>query len=145
VYRHPFPGPGLGVRILGEVKKEYADLLRRADAIFIEELRNTPYEAVIVPGFDQDAAPRNWYEATSQAFAVFLPVKSVGVMGDGRTYDYVVALRAVQTQDFMTAHWAHLPHELLGKVSNRIINEVRGLNRVVYDISGKPPATIEWE
>jgi GMP synthase (glutamine-hydrolysing) len=135
VYRHPFPGPGLGVRILGEVKKEFADLLRRADAIFIEELRNTP-----VTGTDQ-----NWYQATSQAFAVFLPVKSVGVMGDGRTYEYVVALRAVQTQDFMTAHWAHLPHELLGKVSNRIINEVRGINRVVYDISGKPPATIEWE
>jgi GMP synthase (glutamine-hydrolysing) len=145
VYRHPFPGPGLGVRILGEVKKEYADLLRQADAIFIEELRNTPYEATVVPGFDQDSVPQNWYEATSQAFAVFLPVKSVGVMGDGRTYDYVVALRAVQTQDFMTAHWAHLPHSLLGKVSNRIINEVRGLNRVVYDISGKPPATIEWE
>ena len=135
VYRHPFPGPGLGVRILGEVKKEFADLLRRADAIFIEELRNTAVE-----GTDQ-----NWYQATSQAFAVFLPVKSVGVMGDGRTYEYVVALRAVQTQDFMTAHWAHLPHELLGKVSNRIINEVRGINRVVYDISGKPPATIEWE
>jgi GMP synthase (glutamine-hydrolysing) len=145
VYRHPFPGPGLGVRILGEVKKEYADLLRRADAIFIEELRNTPYEPVVVPGFDQDSVPTNWYEATSQAFAVFLPVKSVGVMGDGRTYEYVVALRAVQTQDFMTAHWAHLPHSLLGKVSNRIINEVRGINRVVYDISGKPPATIEWE
>jgi GMP synthase (glutamine-hydrolysing) len=142
VYRHPFPGPGLGVRILGEVKKEYADLLRRADAIFIEELRNTPYEGASMPGED---APANWYDATSQAFAVFLPVKSVGVMGDGRTYDYVVALRAVQTQDFMTAHWAHLPHSLLGKVSNRIINEVRGLNRVVYDISGKPPATIEWE
>ncbi len=142
VYRHPFPGPGLGVRILGEVKKEYADLLRRADAIFIEELRNTPYEGAAMPGED---APANWYDATSQAFAVFLPVKSVGVMGDGRTYDYVVALRAVQTQDFMTAHWAHLPHSLLGKVSNRIINEVRGLNRVVYDISGKPPATIEWE
>ncbi|MCG2584116.1 glutamine-hydrolyzing GMP synthase [Massilia sp. TS11] len=140
VYRHPFPGPGLGVRILGEVKKEYADLLRRADAIFIEELRNTPFEDAV--GED---APKNWYDATSQAFAVFLPVKSVGVMGDGRTYDYVVALRAVQTQDFMTAHWAHLPHALLGKVSNRIINEVRGLNRVVYDISGKPPATIEWE
>jgi len=134
VYRHPFPGPGLGVRILGEVKKEYADLLRRADAIFIEELRAAT-----------DAEGRSWYDKTSQAFAVFLPVKSVGVMGDGRTYDYVVALRAVQTQDFMTAHWAHLPHELLGKVSNRIINEVRGLNRVVYDISGKPPATIEWE
>jgi len=128
VYRHPFPGPGLGVRILGEVKREYADLLRRADAIFIEELR--------VSG---------WYEKTSQAFAVFLPVKSVGVMGDGRTYDYVVALRAVVTSDFMTAHWAELPYTLLGKVSNRIINEVRGINRVVYDISGKPPATIEWE
>jgi len=128
VYRHPFPGPGLGVRILGEVKKEYADLLRRADAIFIDELRAA-----------------DWYEKTSQAFAVFLPVKAVGVMGDGRTYEYVVALRAVQTQDFMTAHWAELPHGLLGKVSNRIINEVRGINRVVYDISGKPPATIEWE
>jgi GMP synthase (glutamine-hydrolysing) len=134
VYRHPFPGPGLGVRILGEVKKNYADLLRRADAIFIEELR-----AAV------DEEGRSWYDKTSQAFAVFLPVKSVGVMGDGRTYEYVVALRAVQTQDFMTAHWAHLPHELLGKVSNRIINEVRGINRVVYDISGKPPATIEWE
>ncbi len=128
VYRHPFPGPGLGVRILGEVKKEFADLLRRADAIFIDELRAA-----------------DWYDKTSQAFAVFLPVKSVGVMGDGRTYEYVVALRAVQTQDFMTAHWAELPHSLLGKVSNRIINEVRGINRVVYDISGKPPATIEWE
>jgi len=134
VYRHPFPGPGLGVRILGEVKKEYADLLRRADAIFIEELRAAT-----------DDEGKSWYDKTSQAFAVFLPVKSVGVMGDGRTYDYVVALRAVQTLDFMTAHWAHLPHELLGRVSNRIINEVRGLNRVVYDISGKPPATIEWE
>jgi GMP synthase (glutamine-hydrolysing) len=128
VYRHPFPGPGLGVRILGEVKKEYADLLRRADAIFIEELNAS-----------------GWYAKTSQAFAVFLPVKSVGVMGDGRTYEWVVALRAVQTQDFMTAHWAELPYALLGKVSNRIINEVRGINRVVYDISGKPPATIEWE
>ena len=128
VYRHPFPGPGLGVRILGEVKGEFADLLRRADAIFIDELRAA-----------------DWYDKTSQAFAVFLPVKSVGVMGDGRTYEYVVALRAVQTQDFMTAHWAELPHSLLGKVSNRIINEVRGINRVVYDISGKPPATIEWE
>jgi GMP synthase (glutamine-hydrolysing) len=128
VYRHPFPGPGLGVRILGEVKPEYADLLRRADAIFIDELRAA-----------------DWYDKTSQAFAVFLPVKSVGVMGDGRTYEYVVALRAVQTQDFMTAHWAELPHSLLGRVSNRIINEVRGINRVVYDISGKPPATIEWE
>jgi len=134
VYRHPFPGPGLGVRILGEVKREHADLLRRADAIFIEELRNA-----------REPDGRRWYDITSQAFAVFLPVKSVGVMGDGRTYDYVVALRAVQTQDFMTAHWAHLPHELLGRVSNRIINEVRGINRVVYDISGKPPATIEWE
>jgi GMP synthase (glutamine-hydrolysing) len=134
VYRHPFPGPGLGVRILGEVKHEYAELLRRADAIFIEELRNT-----------RDASGKTWYELTSQAFAVFLPVKSVGVMGDGRTYEWVVALRAVQTQDFMTAHWAELPHALLGKVSNRIINEVRGINRVVYDISGKPPATIEWE
>jgi GMP synthase (glutamine-hydrolysing) len=128
VFRHPFPGPGLGVRILGEVKPHYADLLRRADAIFIEELRAA-----------------GWYEKTSQAFAVFLPVKSVGVMGDGRTYEYVVALRAVQTEDFMTAHWAELPHSLLSKVSNRIINEVRGINRVVYDISGKPPATIEWE
>jgi GMP synthase (glutamine-hydrolysing) len=128
VFRHPFPGPGLGVRILGEVRPEFADLLRRADAIFIEELRAS-----------------GWYEKTSQAFAVFLPVKSVGVMGDGRTYDFVVALRAVQTQDFMTAHWAELPYTLLGRVSNRIINEVRGINRVVYDVSGKPPATIEWE
>ncbi len=128
VYRHPFPGPGLGVRILGEVKRDYADLLRRADAIFIDELRAA-----------------DWYDKTSQAFAVFLPVKSVGVMGDGRTYEYVVALRAVETQDFMTARWAQLPYDLLGKVSNRIINEVRGINRVVYDICGKPPATIEWE
>jgi GMP synthase (glutamine-hydrolysing) len=128
VFRHPFPGPGLGVRILGEVKREYADLLREADAIFIEELR-----------------AGDWYDRTAQAFAVFLPVKSVGVMGDGRTYEFVVALRAVQTTDFMTAHWAPLPFELLGKVSNRIINEVRGINRVVYDISSKPPATIEWE
>jgi GMP synthase (glutamine-hydrolysing) len=142
VYRHPFPGPGLGVRILGEVKPAYADLLRRADAIFIDELRLATMD---LPEQESEAPPRNWYEATSQAFAVFLPVKSVGVMGDGRTYEYVVALRAVQTQDFMTAHWAHLPHVLLGKVSNRIINEVRGINRVVYDISGKPPATIEWE
>jgi len=134
VYRHPFPGPGLGVRILGEVKKEYADLLRRADAIFMEELNAT-----------KDVDGKTWYEKTSQAFTVFLPVKSVGVMGDGRTYEWVVALRAVQTQDFMTAHWAELPHALLGKVSSRIINEVRGINRVVYDISGKPPATIEWE
>ena len=128
VYRHPFPGPGLGVRILGEVNKAYADLLRRADAIFIEELRAA-----------------NWYDKVAQAFAVFLPVRSVGVMGDGRTYEFVVALRAVVTSDFMTAHWAELPYDLLGKVSNRIINEVRGINRVVYDISGKPPATIEWE
>ncbi|MEZ0331502.1 MAG: glutamine-hydrolyzing GMP synthase, partial [Methylophilaceae bacterium] len=135
VYRHPFPGPGLGVRILGAVKKEYADLLRLADAIFIEELRNT---------IDEKTG-KSWYDLTSQAFAVFLPVKSVGVMGDGRTYDYVVALRAVVTSDFMTAHWAELPYALLGKASNRIINEVRGINRVVYDISGKPPATIEWE
>jgi GMP synthase (glutamine-hydrolysing) len=126
--RHPFPGPGLGVRILGEVKYEYAELLRQADRIFIEELQHA-----------------GWYEKTAQAFAVFLPVKSVGVMGDGRTYEYVIALRAVQTQDFMTANWAELPYALLGKVSNRIINEIRGINRVVYDISGKPPATIEWE
>lgn len=128
VYRHPFPGPGLGVRILGAIKREYADLLREADAIFIEELRAA-----------------DWYDKVSQAFVVFLPVKSVGVMGDGRTYDWVVSLRAVQTSDFMTAKWAHLPYELLGKVSNRIINEVKGINRVVYDVSGKPPATIEWE
>ena len=146
VYRHPFPGPGLGVRILGEVKTEFADLLRRADAIFIEELRNTPFYPS--PASERRVGEREhktWYDATSQAFAVFLPVKSVGVMGDGRTYDYVVALRAVVTSDFMTAHWAELPYSLLGKVSNRIINEVRGINRVVYDISGKPPATIEWE
>ena len=135
VYRHPFPGPGLGVRILGAVNQQYADLLRRADAIFIEELRNTRDEAT----------GKTWYELTSQAFTVFLPVKSVGVMGDGRTYDYVVALRAVVTSDFMTAHWAELPYSLLGRVSNRIINEVRGINRVVYDVSGKPPTTIEWE
>ncbi len=135
VYRHPFPGPGLGVRILGEVKKEYADLLRRADAIFIEELHN----------FKDDATGKSWYALTSQAFTVFLPVKSVGVMGDGRTYDYVVALRAVQTSDFMTADWAELPYALLKKVSGRIINEVRGINRVTYDVSSKPPATIEWE
>ena len=135
VYRHPFPGPGLGVRILGEVKKEYADLLRRADAIFIEELHN----------FLDPATGKTWYELTSQAFTVFLPVKSVGVMGDGRTYDYVVALRAVQTSDFMTADWAELPYALLKKVSSRIINEVRGINRVTYDVSSKPPATIEWE
>ncbi|MGA0571186.1 glutamine-hydrolyzing GMP synthase [Variovorax sp. VNK109] len=135
VYRHPFPGPGLGVRILGEVKKEYADLLRRADAIFIEELRN----------FTDADTGKTWYDLTSQAFTVFLPVKSVGVMGDGRTYDYVVALRAVQTSDFMTADWAELPYALLKKVSSRIINEVRGINRVTYDVSSKPPATIEWE
>ena len=135
VYRHPFPGPGLGVRILGEVKPQFADLLRRADAIFIEELRATKDEA----------SGKSWYDLTSQAFAVFLPVKSVGVMGDGRTYDYVVALRAVQTSDFMTADWAELPYALLKKVSSRIINEVRGINRVTYDVSSKPPATIEWE
>jgi GMP synthase (glutamine-hydrolysing) len=134
VYRHPFPGPGLGVRILGEVKAEYAKLLQRADAIFIEELRAA-----------RDADGQNWYDKTAQAFAVFLPVKSVGVMGDGRTYEWVVSLRAVQTSDFMTADWAPLPHDLLARVSGRIINEVRGINRVVYDISSKPPATIEWE
>ncbi len=146
VYRHPFPGPGLGVRILGEVKKDYADLLRRADAIFIDELRNTPFEGDATSvAFGGTQVPRNWYEATSQAFVVFLPVKSVGVMGDGRTYDYVVALRAVVTSDFMTADWAELPYGLLKKVSGRIINEVRGINRVVLDVSSKPPATIEWE
>ena len=134
VFRHPFPGPGLGVRILGEVKREYADLLRRADAIFIDELRAA-----------RDADGRSWYDLTAQAFAVFLPIRSVGVMGDGRTYEHAVALRAVQTTDFMTAHWAHLPHELLARVSNRITNEVRGINRVVFDVSSKPPATIEWE
>jgi GMP synthase (glutamine-hydrolysing) len=128
VYRHPFPGPGLGVRILGEVKKEYADILREADAIFMEELHNADF-----------------YHKTSQAFVVFLPVKSVGVIGDARQYEYVVALRAVETIDFMTAHWAHLPYELLEKVSGRIINEVKGISRVAYDISSKPPATIEWE
>jgi GMP synthase (glutamine-hydrolysing) len=128
VYRHPFPGPGLGVRILGEVKKEYADILRRADAIFIEELRRS-----------------GWYDKTSQAFAVFLPVKSVGVVGDGRRYEYVVALRAVETIDFMTARWAHLPYELLETVSGRIINEIEHISRVTYDVSSKPPATIEWE
>ena len=128
VIRHPFPGPGLGVRILGEVKKEYADLLRGADAIFIEELRKA-----------------GWYDQTSQAFAVFLPVKSVGVVGDGRRYEWVVAIRAVRTIDFMTARWAHLPYELMETVSNRIINEISGISRVTYDISGKPPATIEWE
>jgi GMP synthase (glutamine-hydrolysing) len=171
VYRHPFPGPGLGVRILGEVKAEYADLLRRADAIFIEELRSTPYVPVQAVAPDSvhgepnphsvrpelsphsvhpepvegRRTPKTWYDATSQAFTVFLPVKSVGVMGDGRTYEYVVALRAVQTSDFMTADWAELPYALLKKVSSRIINEVRGINRVAYDVSSKPPATIEWE
>ncbi len=135
VYRHPFPGPGLGVRILGEVKPEFASLLQRADAIFIDELR-----ATIDP-----ATGKSWYDLTSQAFAVFLPVKSVGVMGDGRTYEWVVALRAVQTSDFMTADWAELPYSLLKRVSSRIINEVRGINRVTYDVSSKPPATIEWE
>ena len=135
VYRHPFPGPGLGVRILGEVKTEFAALLQRADAIFIDELR-----AMIDP-----ATGKSWYDLTSQAFVVFIPVKSVGVMGDGRTYENVVALRAVQTSDFMTADWAELPYALLKKVSSRIINEVRGINRVTYDVSSKPPATIEWE
>ncbi len=134
VHRHPFPGPGLGVRILGEVRREWADLLRRADAIFIDELRSARADD-----------GQSWYEKTAQAFAVFLPIRSVGVMGDGRTYEHAVALRAVQTTDFMTAHWAHLPHELIGRISNRITNEVRGINRVVYDVSSKPPATIEWE
>ena len=128
VDRHPFPGPGLAVRILGEVKSEYVEILRQADAVFIEELRQSGY-----------------YNQVSQAFVVFLPVKSVGVMGDARKYDYVVSLRSVETMDFMTAKWSYLPHEFLAKVSNRIINEVSGISRVVYDISGKPPATIEWE
>ena len=128
VYRHPFFGPGLGVRILGEVKKEYADVLREADAIFLEELHKG-----------------GWYHRTSQSFAVFLPVKSVGVVGDARRYAWVIALRAVETIDFMTARWAHLPYELIEKVSNRIINEISGVSRVVYDVSSKPPATIEWE
>ena len=147
VYRHPFPGPGLGVRILGEVTLKAAHLLQRADAIFIDELRSTVATSQnVAAGMCAEAdVGKTWYDLTSQAFAVFLPVKSVGVMGDGRTYENVVALRAVVTSDFMTAHWAHLPYELLGRVSNRIINEVRGLNRVVYDVSGKPPATIEWE
>ncbi len=128
VYRHPFPGPGLGVRILGEVRKPYAEILRRADAIFIEELHAA-----------------DLYHKVSQAFAVFLPVKSVGVTGDGRRYEWVIALRAVETIDFMTARWAHLPHELLERVSRRIINEIEQVSRVVYDVSSKPPATIEWE
>ena len=128
IYRHPFPGPGLGVRILGEVKKEYADILRQADAIFMEELHN-----------------HELYQKTNQAFAVFLPVRSVGVVGDNRAYEYVIALRAVETVDFMTANWSRIPYDVLAIVSNRIINEVRGVSRVTYDISGKPPATIEWE
>jgi len=128
VYRHPFPGPGLGVRVLGEVKPDYVELLQRADDIFIGELRT-----------------QGLYDKVSQAFAVFLPVKSVGVVGDARAYEWVIALRAVETIDFMTAHWAHLPYDFLSKVSNRIINELRGISRVVYDVSGKPPATIEWE
>jgi GMP synthase (glutamine-hydrolysing) len=128
VYRHPFPGPGLGVRVLGEVKREYVDILQKADHVFIEELRAS-----------------GWYDRTSQAFAVFLPVKSVGVVGDGRAYEWVIALRAVETIDFMTAHWSHLPYELLDRVSSRIINEIPNISRVVYDVSGKPPATIEWE
>lgn len=134
VFRHPFPGPGLGVRILGEVRREWADMLRSADAIYIEELRAA-----------RDERGQSWYENVAQAFAVFLPIRSVGVMGDGRTYEHAVALRAVQTTDFMTAHWAPLPHDLLARISNRITNEVRGINRVVYDVSSKPPATIEWE
>ena len=128
VYRHPFPGPGLGVRILGAVKKEYATILQNADAIFIDALREF-----------------NLYDQVSQAFAVFLPVKSVGVKGDARCYEYVIALRAVVTSDFMTAEWAELPHSFLAHVSNKILNEVPHVSRVVYDISGKPPATIEWE
>ncbi|MEM1262221.1 MAG: glutamine-hydrolyzing GMP synthase [Pseudomonadota bacterium] len=128
IHRHPFPGPGLGVRVLGEVRADYVAMLQQADAIFIDELRAA-----------------GWYEKTSQAFAVFLPVRSVGVMGDGRRYDYVIALRAVETVDFMTARWSHLPYEFLEHVSLRIINEVDGISRVTYDISGKPPATIEWE
>ncbi|HXN14919.1 MAG TPA: glutamine-hydrolyzing GMP synthase, partial [Usitatibacter sp.] len=134
LYRHPFPGPGLGVRILGEVRREYAELLRRADAIFIAELRAA-----------KTAEGVTWYDQVAQAFAVFLPVRSVGVMGDGRTYDFTIALRAVVTSDFMTAQWAELPYDLLARVASRITNEVRGINRVVYDVSSKPPATIEWE
>ena len=129
----------------GTLSEPAADMLREADAIFIEELRKTPFASPMVPGIDAGKAPTNWYEATSQAFAVFLPVKSVGVMGDGRRYDYVVALRAVETIDFMTARWARLPYDFLDHVSRRIVNEVSGISRVVYDISGKPPATIEWE
>ena len=128
VYRHPFPGPGLGVRILGEIKKEYADLLRAADDIYMQELREA-----------------DLYDQVSQAFAVFLPVRSVGVVGDARRYEYVIALRAVETVDFMTARWAHLPYDFLERVSSRIINEITGISRVTYDISSKPPATIEWE
>jgi GMP synthase (glutamine-hydrolysing) len=128
VWRHPFPGPGLAVRCLGPVTRELLEKLRHADTILLEELKNS-----------------GWYRKTAQAFAVLLPVRSVGVMGDGRTYENVIALRAVQTEDYMTADWAHLPHELLGKIATRIINEVSGVNRVVYDISSKPPATIEWE
>jgi GMP synthase (glutamine-hydrolysing) len=134
VFRHPFPGPGLGVRILGEVRREWADMLRAADAIYIDELR-----AARAPD------GQSWYDTVAQAFAVFLPIRSVGVMGDGRTYEHAIALRAVQTTDFMTAHWAPLPHDLLARISTRITNEVRGINRVVYDVSSKPPATIEWE
>ncbi|NBW01517.1 MAG: glutamine-hydrolyzing GMP synthase [Betaproteobacteria bacterium] len=147
VDRHPFPGPGLGVRILGEIHSDYVSLLQRADDLFIRALRETQASPADAQAGLCSAADigKSWYALTSQAFAVFLPVKSVGVMGDGRTYEWVVALRAVVTSDFMTAHWAHLPHQLLAGVSNRIINEVRGINRVVYDISGKPPATIEWE
>ena len=147
VDRHPFPGPGLGVRILGEIRSEFVALLQRADDIFINSLRTThATDSDVAAGLCQTAdIGKSWYALTSQAFAVFLPIKSVGVMGDGRTYEWVVALRAVVTSDFMTAHWARLPHDLLAQVSNRIINEVRGINRVVYDISGKPPATIEWE
>ncbi len=128
VFRHPFPGPGLGVRILGEVRREYADILRQADAIYLEELHRN-----------------NLYDEISQAFAVFLPVRSVGVVGDNRAYEYVITLRAVETVDFMTANWKHIPYDVLGHISTRIINEVRGISRVTYDISGKPPATIEWE
>jgi GMP synthase (glutamine-hydrolysing) len=128
VFRHPFPGPGLGVRILGEVRREYADILRQADAIYLEELHRN-----------------NLYDQISQAFAVFLPVRSVGVVGDNRAYEYVITLRAVETVDFMTANWKHIPYDVLGHISTRIINEVRGISRVTYDISGKPPATIEWE